>query len=87
MAQPCRVSPTIAPNVYVRPAGMRKMRNISTKLVSGVGFSIWMGGVGVEEAAAVRAQLLDCFLRSNGALRDDLFPAFDGLCLRVWFQF
>ena len=25
IAQPCRVSPTMRPNVYVRPAGMQKI--------------------------------------------------------------
>ena len=35
-----------------------------------------MRGVGVEEAAAIRAELLDGFLRRYRALRDGLLPAF-----------
>ena len=38
-AHPWRVLPVIEPSVYVRPAPTEKMRNISTRLLNGVGFS------------------------------------------------
>ena len=38
-AQPWRVLPVIDPSVYVRPAGIAKMRSISRRFVAGVGFS------------------------------------------------
>ncbi len=37
-----------------------------------------MGGVGVEESAAIGAEHLDGFLRSGGALGDGLNAAFEG---------
>ena len=42
------------------------------KFESGVGFSYGCDGVGVHEAAAVRAEHLDRHLRGHGALRDGL---------------
>src|SRR5450830_672164 len=38
-AQPWRVLPVIVPSVYVSPAPTEKIRNISTRLLKGVGFS------------------------------------------------
>ena len=46
------------------------------KFESGVGFSIGVGAVGVEESAAVGAQHLDGFLRSYRTLRDGLRRVF-----------
>ena len=39
IVQPCRVLPTQRPNVYVSAAGMQRIRNISSRLLNGVGFS------------------------------------------------
>ena len=39
MAQPCRWSPAMRPNVYVRLKGMMRMASISSQLVRPVGFS------------------------------------------------
>ena len=39
IAQPCRVSRTIFPNVYVSAPGIRKIRNIWSMFENGVGFS------------------------------------------------
>ena len=71
-AQPCPGEPVILPRVTVSAAGMRNMSSISTKLVSGVGFSKRVGAVGVEETAAVGAEHLDRFLRSNWTLANGL---------------
>ena len=38
-AHPWRREPVMSPSVHVRPAGIRKIRNIERKLVAGVGFS------------------------------------------------
>ena len=38
-AQPCRVSPTIFPNMYVSPAPRQKISSIWIKFERGVGFS------------------------------------------------
>ncbi len=38
-AQPWRFFPVIDPSVYVSPAPTEKIRNISTRLLKGVGFS------------------------------------------------
>ena len=51
--------------------------SISTKLESGRGVLVGMGGVGVEEAAAVGAQHLDRFLRGDRPLRDRLLGALE----------
>ena len=69
--QPCRRDRTMAPKVKQSAAGMSRMASSSTKLLSGVGFSNGMRRVGVEEAAAVRPELLDGDLRGHGTERDD----------------
>ncbi len=59
------------------------MSRIWKRLVSGVGLSNGCDGVRVEEAAAVRAELLDRFLRGDRPLRDRLRRAFQRLGHRV----
>ena len=77
IAQPWRWLPTMRPNMLVRPAPIEKISTICTKLVSGFGILERMGGVGVEEAAAVGAEHLDDFLRSHRSLGDHLLGAFE----------
>ena len=74
--QPCLRSFTIRPNISQSAAGMSRMASISRKLEIGRRVLEGMGRVGVEEAAAVGAQLLDGDLAGgrpdgDGLLRHD----------------
>ena len=60
-AQPCAGDPVIRPKVYVSPAPMAKMQNISNRFVSGEGFSNGCDYC-VEEAPAIRPEFLDDLL-------------------------
>ena len=74
-AQPWRRLPTIRPNVAVRPAGMIRIRSSSKKFVIAVGVLERHRGVHVEEAAAVRPELLDDLLRGDRADGERRLPA------------
>ena len=63
--------------------GMSRMESISRKFEAPVGFSKGWRGIGVEEAAAVGAELLDRHLRCRGSHGDHLLGALQGMRLYV----
>ena len=60
-----------------QPDADREDRHHLDQVGKRVGVLVGMGGIGVEEAAAVGAEFLDDLLRGNRALRDHLFTAFE----------
>ena len=78
MIHPSRWSPGHPAVGVGQPAGMAKIPSIGRKFVSGGGVLKRMGGVGVEEAAAVGAEQLDGLLGSDRALRDHLPASLQG---------
>src|SRR6516165_9801294 len=85
IAQPWRWLPTMRPNTLVSAAPSTKIEIICTKFDNAVGFSKGMRGVGVKEAAAIRAEHLDRDLRGDRADRDRLLAALErrGLDVRA----
>ena len=69
---PACLSPTIRPNVRGSENGITSSRKISSQLVHVVGFSNGCARVGVVEAAAVGAELLDGLLAGHRAAGDGL---------------
>jgi hypothetical protein len=66
------------PEHISQPDADRKDRDHLDQVRQRIGVFVGMGGIGVEEAATVRAEFLDDLLRGDRALRDDLFAAFEG---------
>ena len=68
-AQPWRTEPVIRPSVFVSPAPIAKIRTICEEVGARRRVLVGVRGVGVEEAAAVRPELLDRLLRGDRPLR------------------
>ncbi len=77
IAQPWRWSPTMRPKTLVSAAPMREDRDHLDEVGHRVGVLEGMGGVGVEEAAAVGAEHLDGDLRGDRADGDGLLGALE----------
>ena len=69
-------APAMMPKATTQAKPRQFIDTMAMKLVSGVGFSNGMGRVGVEEAAAVGADLLDRLLAGDGAQGERLAGAF-----------
>ena len=76
-ALPCRMSPTMRPNVNGMAAETSSMAKIERIVRPGIRILEGMRGIGVEEAAAIGAELLDRFLAGHRPERDDLLGAFE----------
>ena len=72
IAQPCRMSPTTRPKASTDATGMRRSAQISRRLVQAFGILERVRRIGVEEAAAVGAELLDDLLARDRPDRDRL---------------
>ena len=70
--QPCRVSPANLPTMYASPAGISRIASDLQEVRERRGVLEGMRRVGVEEAAAVGAELLDRLLRGDRPLGDGL---------------
>ena len=73
-AQPCRSEPVILPSVLVGRPPIAKDQHTSGRSSFRASGFVRMRGVGVEEAAAVSAELLMASGEATGPLRDLLVP-------------
>ena len=79
IAQPWRVSLTILPYVYVKPGAQQEDQQHLDEIGERRRVFVGRCGVGVDETAAVGAQLFDDFLRRHRAAGDRLGEAFERL--------
>ena len=77
IARPCRRSPTARPKASTEATGISSSAQISRMLVQAFGILERMRGIGVHEAAAVGAELLDRLLARHRPDRNGLLGAFE----------
>ena len=76
-ARPWRSSPTMRPNMKGMAAETSSMAKIDRMFDQCDGVLEGMGGIGVEEAAAIGAKLLDCLLAGHRTQCDHLLGALE----------
>ena len=77
IARPCLKSPTARPKASTEAVGMSSSAQISSDIRPGVGVLERMRRIGVHEAAAVGAELLDHLLARHRPDRNGLLGAFE----------